>query len=216
MISKIALLNSQPVLLLWKLSLKRFFEAFTEIFFSTSSIFFSFIVCRVVPLSSYSTASHAKGRFFCASVKGKNIIKSRHIRVNCVHFQSQHGLVFAQFFFFFFCRSSLLLSSSLSSSERQCGCKAEQPQIWGDYIFLKIRLSTHASFSTIIEASGSLSLFGFSYNLLVYTLGFRDGRMWNQPFFYWIPEHDQWWFEYYLVCTVSTNSLPSSTPSWYS
>ena len=56
----------------------------------------------VVPLSSYSTASHAKGRFFCASVKGKNIIKSRHIRVNCVHFQSQHGLVFAQFFFFFF------------------------------------------------------------------------------------------------------------------
>ena len=166
-------------------------------------------MCRVVPLSSYSTASHAKGRFFCASVKGKNIIKSRHIRVNCVHFQSQHGLVFAQFFFFFFCRSSLLLSSSLSSSERQCGCKAEQPQIWGDYIFLKIGLSTHASFSTIIEAStGSLSLFGFSYNLL-YTLGFRDGRMWNQPFFIEfqsMTNND-------LNTTVSTNSLPSSTPS---
>ena len=105
-----------------------------------------------MPLSSYSTASHAKGRFFVLLSREK--ISSNHDTSVLIVFIFSHNmaLFLLSFFSFFFCRSSLLLSSSLSSSERQCGCKAEQPQIWGDYIFLKIGLSTHASFSTIIEA----------------------------------------------------------------
>ena len=142
-----------------------------------------------MPLSSYSTASHAKGRFFVLLSREK--ISSNHdTSVLIVFIFSHNTALFLLSFFSFFCRSSLLLSSSLSSSEtEQCGCKAEQPQIWGDYIvFLKI--GPHMQVFQPSSKRGSLSLFGFSYYNLLYTLGFREfnfllnSRAW--PIMIWI------------------------------
>lgn len=91
----------------------------------------------------------------------KNIIKSRHIRVNCVHFQSQHGLVFAQFFSFF----SLLLS---------CYCRHSQlwPQIRGDTSEGRKKIGPHMQvFFVIVEAEtqcGSRALVPFGSLFLTF------------------------------------------------
>ena len=113
-------------------------------------------------LSPYSTASHAKGRFFCTFLsKGKkNIIKSRHIRVNCVHFQSQHGLVFAQFFSFFPCFSAVIVVIL------SCGHKFE-----GTHLKEEKNRATHASFFLLLlrqKQCGSSALVPFGSLFLTF------------------------------------------------
>ena len=123
----------------------------------------------VVVLSSYSTASHAKGRFFVLLSREK--ISSNHDTSVLIVFIFSHNMaLFLLSFFLFFCRSSLLLSS-LSSSETVWLQSRAATNLRGH---ISENRTTHASFSTIIKASGSLSLFGFSYYNLLYTLGFRE------------------------------------------
>ena len=93
--------------------------------------------------------------------KEKNIIKSRHIRVNCVHFQSQHGLVFAQFFSFFPCFSAVIVVIL------SCGHKFE-----GTHLKEEKNRATHASFFFLLllrqKQCGSRALVPFGSLFLTF------------------------------------------------
>ena len=124
----------------------------------------------VVVLSSYSTASHAKGRFFVLLSREK--ISSNHDTSVLIVFIFSHNmaLFLLSFFLFFVVPQPLLLSPSSSETvwlQRATNLRGH---------FLKI--GPHMQVLTIIKPClAPCPLFGFPYNLLyvsIYSLTYKD------------------------------------------
>ena len=110
----------------------------------------------VVPLSSYSTDSHAKGRFFVLLSREK--ISSNHDTSVLIVFIFSHNMalfLLSFFFLFFVVPHCYCRRPSLSSSETVWLQSRAATNLRGH---ISENRDTHASFSTIIKASGSLSL----------------------------------------------------------
>ena len=109
----------------------------------------------VVPLSSYSTASHAKGRFFVLLSREK--ISSNHDTSVLIVFIFSHNMaLFLLSFFSFFCPSTTVIVVVVLGNS----VVAESHKFEGTFL----KIGPHMQVSTIIKSLAPF--FGFPYILL--------------------------------------------------